>query len=72
MSASTTLLKLAEAQKSLYRLAIAMLREDKSDGIRATRWMEKHNRVLREIIDDARLHCDIDNAEAERIEQASV
>ncbi len=40
------------AQRRLHAAARALLRTDKSDGIRAVRWMERHSQVLNEMRED--------------------
>lgn len=68
MSAFNVLERLARGQRDLYKLSQGMLREDKSDGTRWVNWMDKHDTLLRQIIDDARLHSDITTHESEVLE----
>lgn len=51
------LMAVATAQGVLVAAARQILARDKYDGIRAVKWMEKHNAIYREIADEFRAAC---------------
>jgi len=65
------LFKIAKVQKDLHRLALQMLKEDKGDGVRGTNWMDKHGDLLREMVDDARMHSDIEIQDEDAIRKTA-
>lgn len=59
--------KMGQAQNAFHKLASQMMKDDRSDGIRFAKYLEKHQRTYHEILDDLPLYSDITGEEHEKL-----
>jgi hypothetical protein len=64
---SEVLMDIGRAQKKLHALALQELGNDQSDGIRWTSWLNRFSDIRRLIVEDAQRYSDIDEKDAEAI-----
>jgi hypothetical protein len=65
------LIAVGKAQGALLKATKALLKEDKSDGLRAARWTSKHEVIFRELPDEVESYGCADDDEIKAAKRAA-